>query len=317
MSGPTCPVMKISNEPITLDEVPTPVYASPKLDGVYCMVYKGRYYSRTLKPIPNLHLRAYFHDLTVLSEICDRVFFGELIGNTFSHTNSLVRSRKTRLSGLRFGLFDYTNRLHFNRCSGYKPFNTRYEELRSITSGFAGKANSARSGGPIFIIPHRIVRSTGQLRRYYNLCVNLGFEGIVAKNPDSYYKHGRTTKRKFNQAKFRHTSSISGHILKVHNQRAMLDDVERTTTADGYLEKVNTKGSFSPTQLLGSFTVKFEDGRVGKVGLGKGYNKAERRRLWQERENLIGLECEVEYLVSSNKDLPRQPKVSKIREDLI
>lgn len=317
LSYPTCPVMKISNESITLKEIPLPAYVSPKVDGVYCMVYNGQYYSRTLKPYPNLRLRAFFHQLTVLTEEQDHIFIGELVADTFSRTNSLVRSRKTRLSGLRFCLFDYTSKSHFDRCSGYVPFQRRWEQLNSLTDDVTGRDIKLHRTSPVTVVPHRIVTSLRELQRYHDLCLNLGFEGIVTKNPDSYYKHGRTTKKNFNQAKFRHTATIRGHIVEVHNKREMSDDTKRTLTADGYLEKVHTKGSFNPTQLLGSFTVKFEDGRVGKVGLGKGFNQAEQRRLWKIRKDLVGLECEVTYLVAGNKDLPRQPKITRIREDLI
>jgi DNA ligase 1 len=99
-----------------------PVLASPKLDGIRCLVVKQdgkvRAVSRNFKPIPNHYIREW------LEENCPPGFDGELIipNSTFQHTSSAVMSRNGE-PAFEYQVFDYySDQPYAKRMNNLKEF---------------------------------------------------------------------------------------------------------------------------------------------------------------------------------------------------
>ena len=65
-----------------------PVLASPKIDGIRCLIVNGKAVTRSLKPIPNEHIRS------MLEKYAPDGADGEIVvGDSFNATTSAVMSR--------------------------------------------------------------------------------------------------------------------------------------------------------------------------------------------------------------------------------
>src|SRR3990167_8829694 len=53
-----------------------PLIATPKLDGIRCLIKDGRLYSRSLKPIPNQFIRATLEDRPELNGLDGELMIG-------------------------------------------------------------------------------------------------------------------------------------------------------------------------------------------------------------------------------------------------
>ena len=102
-----------------LDSLRYPLIASPKLDGVRATVRDGVVYSRSNKPIPNLHVQSLFMDY--------EYFDGELIvgsptsATVYRDTVSQVMSQD-KTDGCNFYVFDHIEFMD-------KPYSERRAEL--------------------------------------------------------------------------------------------------------------------------------------------------------------------------------------------
>ena len=155
-----------------------PKYASPKYDGIRCVVLNGKAYSRNMILIPNLKVQAYFADGQ-----CDN-FDGELLSGrhdteVFKRTSSVIRS----ING--------SNEWHF------KVFDVVGCQLN-----FAGRLEIIRDRirtlqddqkFKVSIVPQTMMLNTEDLDAYEALCLEDGYEGVMLRNPGAMYKNGRST----------------------------------------------------------------------------------------------------------------------------
>src|SRR5665648_204465 len=68
-----------------------PKYASPKYDGIRCVIIDGKPYSRNMILIPNLHIQEYFAD-GMCNGMDGELLSGRHDAEVFKRTSSVVRS---------------------------------------------------------------------------------------------------------------------------------------------------------------------------------------------------------------------------------
>src|ERR1700686_2661693 len=87
-----------------MDSIKFPVLATPKLDGIRCLIQNGQAVSRNFKPIQNTHIR------TELSKGLPDGLDGELIleGKEFNEVSSAVMS-EDGTPDFRYYVFDYVS----------------------------------------------------------------------------------------------------------------------------------------------------------------------------------------------------------------
>jgi DNA ligase 1 len=152
-----------------------PMLASPKLDGIRCMVQNGIALSRSLKKIRNTYVQ------TILGAPEFSGLDGELIvGNptdsdVYRNTTSNIMREKGEPK-FTFWVFDY-----FLKNDIYK---NRIKEL-SIFSKHMPKT--------IKILGSQTIINMEELREYEMDCLSIGYEGVILRDPNSMYKHGRST----------------------------------------------------------------------------------------------------------------------------
>jgi len=122
--------------------------------------------------------------------------------------------------------------------------------------------------------------SLGDIEQYLRHCLNLGYEGVVVKNPSSYYTRARST-----------------NWMKIKPRK-----FDRYTIV-GYTEECDIYGN--PKGSLGAFDVCDKDGKTFKVGTG--FTACQRATWWEDRTNMLGMDILVYYPTLTNRGIPDNP----------
>lgn len=257
-----------------------PLIASPKLDGIRAVVRDGIVYSRSNKPIPNLAVQAKFGHL--------EHYDGELIWgdpcstSVYRDTVSVVMSIDKPATEVRFYAFDHVQ----------TPFDNYKRRASNL------------SAQPCVVV-HESDNIYGEegLLLYEAKCLEVGYEGLILRNPEAPYKNGRSTVREGYLLKMKRFSDaefpVIGYEERMHNGN------EATTNELGRTKRSTHAAGKSGLGDLGALVLQ-GDGFTFRCGTG--FDDATRKALWDERDtNLVGRLAKVKYFAIGMKDAPRHP----------
>lgn len=256
----------------TIEDVRYPVLASPKLDGIRCLVQGGKVLSRTGKAIPNAAARKYLEALPLDG------FDGELMvhGVDFQEVTSTFMSRSTALpAGWYFGVFDVLP------VRAGEPFSERFARLTARLAALPGGARRH-----VVFVPHLTVNNRAELETFEARTVASGFEGVMLRNPGAAYKFGRSTAREAALVKWKRFADAEAIVI----------GSQQLVTATG------------PAAGLGALCVR--DVTTGcEFEIGTGFTSAQRTQLWIERDgSLLGRIVKYRHFaISGVKTKPRFP----------
>jgi DNA ligase-1 len=273
-----------------------PVALLPKLDGIRCLIVDNKPVSRTLKPIPNKHIREV---LTGLPDGLD----GELIvggdptaDNVYSLTNSGVMSVE--------GTPDFTYWV-FDRWDDPYKYSIRMTALRGVMD-YLTKKNPR-----IQFLEYTLAANEQALYDYEEKMVNLGYEGIIIRDLDGLYKWGRCTYREGNAYKYKRFADSEGVVIDVLQE--MQNNNEEKRDATGKMQRSISKAGLLPKDSMGALMVETEE--WGRFQIGSGFTKEDRQWWWENRTRLIQERTIVKfkYFPVGIKDKPRFPIYLGIR----
>jgi DNA ligase-1 len=282
-------------KPENINTLRYPILVSRKIDGIRCLVVNGEALSRTLKPIPNAHIR------NTLKEVFkglppDVMLDGELIsGSGFQQSTSNIMTRDGSPDFV-YCLFDAVS-----LDSITVPFSDRQEFLASIVS----KIDSPN----IRVLDQIQISSSDELEEIENQFLQEGEEGVMIRSPKSPYKFGRATEREGWLLKLKRFSSCEASVIGFEQKFRNMN--EATVNELGLTERSTHKENQVPLEELGALVVKTEDGLVFSVG--SGYTQAQREELWKRKDALVGKVVTVKYFDFNIKDKPRFPVFAGFR----
>lgn len=279
--------------PADLSKLSYPLLASPKLDGIRCIIRDGVAVSRSLKPIRNDYVRA---SLKGLPEGWD----GELmVKGEFNDVQSAIMSREGE-PDFSFCVFDWhVPRTDDNLTIEPSHFQGRLELLAlwvdEVNRDF------------VELVPHRLVNSPDELTAFEAECLEAGFEGVMVRDPEGPYKYGRSTVREgwlLKIKQFEDTEAvIVGFKERMHNEN------EATTNELGLTERSSAKDGKRPAGDLGAFECVTDDG--AEFDCGGGMTDAQRADFWVRKDELLGQTIKFKHLPppGGRKDgqAPRHP----------
>jgi DNA ligase-1 len=278
-----------------------PVLGSKKLDGVRAEMQGGQLLSRSLKPIPNKYVQELFAGLAegtdgelIVGDPCAVDENGE--PNACRKTVSLVMSDNKPLDyfhgeQLRLWVFDKF---------GNDGFRAR---LNNAAAAVIASKNPA-----VVLVKHVMLNNIEELDQFEADALADGNEGVMIRSMNGPYKEGRSTERE-------------AYLLKLKR----FVDTEAVVTGS-YEWETNTNNSF--TNELGRTTrSSCQDGKVGADMLGglfvtgiegdwKGIEfkvgtmhitQDERKKLWSDRDALVGRIAKLKFFPHGAKDKPRHP----------
>lgn len=250
--------------PTDLSKLSYPLLASPKLDGIRCVKLNGRALTRSLKPIPNDHIREW-----VEANLPDGID-GELLLRDWTAPYREVCSAVMRKSGqpdFTFAAFDFFMRYN-------DGFNWRLQQLTDWV-------DDAKLAGDILqVVPHTHVNTPEILEAMMDRSIGAGFEGVMVRDPKGPYKMGRSTLKEGYLLKIKlwedDEAEVIGLVEQLHNAN------EAETNELGRTKRSTAKEGMVPAGTLGALKVRFADGTEFEVGTG--LDDKTRAQVWAARD---------------------------------
>jgi DNA ligase-1 len=241
------------------DKITFPKLVLPKYDGIRVCIQGGRAYNRSGKLVPNSWLH------TQLASLPDGVEGEVVVNGNFADTTSALRSFDKRDYDFKFYLFDnlVLDNGYLLRHMWLYDTLTNYKDTRFLVAEIY------------------MVSNLDELLQLESDYVSQGMEGVILRDPNAKYKHGRAT--------FKEQSYLS-------MKRSMTD----TALIIGYKCKLEDG---APVDTLGA--LELECNGI-TFHCGSGLDDVTRSILWAQQDNLIGKSVEFKYQ-KSEQTAPRFP----------
>lgn len=243
-----------------------PVLASPKLDGIRCLMMNYAAYSRNLKEIRNKFIQGQLIDVPTGMD-------GELIVGDPKAKDCFNRSTSGVMSSDGQPNFTYWV---FDKYDVDANFRNRL----SVVSGIVRDLKNPR----VKLVAHKQITSPEELLRYEAQMLIAGFEGVMVRDPSGPYKFGRATLREGWLSKLKRftdgEAKIIGFVEQEHNMN------EQTRDELGRSKRSSAKSGKIKTGVLGA--LKVMDINTGvEFEIGTGFNDLQRSQMWHNREGLM------------------------------
>ena len=283
-------------------QIKFPVFASPKIDGIRCIILQGKAVTRSLKPIPNRYIRSCLEKASPLIEGFD----GELtVGEGFQNTTSGIMSHD--------GEPDFT--YHVFDKLGILGYEHRLIELKIKTIPTAVRPV------PSFInrLKQPLIKSLEDLQVYYGECLEAGHEGIIVRSVHGKYKYGRSTVKEGILLKMKpfadSEAKIVGFDEMYHN------DNEKEQSELGLSKRSSKQEGKRAAGTLGKFIVSgLEENHFGgvefRIGTGIGLTQELRATIWKSQKKYLGKIVKFKYQKMGSVDKPRIPVFLGFRSEL-
>jgi len=307
------PLLSPNNSPMDtpnfFEELRFPLLCSPKLDGIRCIVKpsiehtigvnlevesatKGilRCKSRKFIDLPSKQVQELFSSYEDLD--------GELIvGNetdydVYNRTQSHIMSEDKPHDQLHFRIFDYAD----ESWAG-APFVERF----AFVNDYLGMIKDHR----VTTVEHTLCRDLEELLYYETTQLELGYEGIMMRNPQGVYKHNRATWKEGIIYKLKRFSDDEGTVVDFVEQ--MTNTNEKIRDELGNAKRSESKDGLVPANTLGKLTVSTDKWGILEIPCGK-LTHPERKEIWSNRDQYKGAILKFRYFDHGIKDKPRLPR---------
>lgn len=272
-----------------LSKINYPVLASPKLDGVRCIIRNGVAMSRSLKAIPNKHVQNLFGK-EEYEGLDGELIVGEPTDpHCYNKTVSGVMSQQGQ-PDVAFWVFDRVPAITDQQ------FHERLNDVVDIESEY--------SNGEVKFLIHDLIENKEALKDYEEKIVSEGYEGVMLRSIDGPYKLGRSTLKQgylLKIKRFEDTEAVvTGYEELMHN------DNEAKANALGHTERSTSKDGKRPAGALGALWLKSNKWDE-EFHVGTGFTQVDREKLWQDIDKLIGQTVKFKYQPSGELNKPRFP----------
>lgn len=288
------PMLAYSKTP-PLTELKYPVLASPKLDGIRCIMADGVAFTRSMKRVPNLFVQKELQALQLHGLDGELMIEGDF---------NAVQSAIMRVDGepdFYLNIFD-----DFHALGG---FNERIAAAEAKVRAL----NNRR----IRLVEHVYCNNEEELQSCWNSWVEQGYEGGMVRAINGPYKRGRST-------------LLQGYLIKLKNwfdDEGVIVGLEEGKTNEneafkgelGQTKRSSESHGMVGTDTLGSLILEWR-GRKIKVGTGfglgvPGEDAKLRKKIWEEKEAFIGKTVSFKYQELTHLGNPRFPTFKGFRRD--
>lgn len=257
-----------------------PLLASPKLDGIRCVIHKGKVLSRSLKPIRNKYIQ---------SQLCRHPDMdGELIVGLPYHGNVLART----MSGV----------MSAEGTPDFKFF--AFDTLHDLTLPFH-KRLDAVPGTLQFVVPvqHTLLSSLPELTAYEYTMLERGYEGVMLRDPNAAYKCGRASPSEGSLWKLKQFTD--GELLVEAVREGEMNINYPTYDALGHTVRSKHQAGMVPNGKVGTLIGRdLKTNHLLEVSPGK-MTRDVRIRLWQHPNEVVGSIIKYQFFGYGNIDAPR------------
>lgn len=266
-----------------LSQLRYPLYASPKLDGIRCIIMGGYAFTRAFKLVPNRHVQRALSSLPTGLD-------GELIAGDFNATQSAVMSEDGE-PDFQYHVFDWFSE---------DTFLDRALALNALDHSH------------LRVVDQTLVSNEAELLAYETRCLQQGYEGVMLRDPHGPYKCGRSTLQEGWLLKFKRFKDSEARIVGFLEQMENTNDQE--PDAFGYMKRPGGRAGHLPKDTLGSLLM--EDVHTGApVRAGSGLSDSQRQHIWDNKSDYIGRVVTYRYQELGPNGKPRFPRIVGFRAD--
>ena len=290
--------------PQFFDDLVFPYLISPKLDGIRSANRTGKMLTRSLKLVKNKEVQQAFSAYTLGLDgelIVGDATDGDIV---YNRTQSVITTIKGSAEDVNFHVFDY--------CGGFldAPFEERFEIANFKVSQLAVNFPLLK----VHIVPHTLVRNLEELLTAENHYLEMGYEGIMGRNPKGRYKtNARCTWKENIIFKLKRFVDEEGEIVDFVER--MKNTNEEQTNELGRTFRSDTKDAKEPLGMIGKFIVKTDN--YGLIEVGPGSFKHEQLKEmfenWNTNETVRGSLIKFRHFLYGIKDKPRFPRAVGLR----
>jgi len=295
-------------------KIKLPCIAQPKIDGVRSLNMTGLLTGRSLKTHANRHITRFFS----VPELAG--FDGEMAAEHECHPDlcRLTTSALNTISGepwILWHLFDYvtseTEDLAYIRR--YDALLRRIETLHRMGHPFAAHLRA---------IPSVWCDTKSQLDILESNWLDMGYEGVILRDPDGLHKDGRSTVREGGLLRIKRFIDGEAVVTSITEGRKNLNAA--TINELGLTERSTHQENMEPNGMVGSMECRvlkdvlydgkvfFHEGQIITVGAGR-MTHNERVRYFEDQTLLIGAPIKFKTFPKGVKDKPRFPTFQTIR----
>lgn len=281
-----------------------------KYDGIRVFIRNGIAYTRSLKPVRAESFQSWVaHNKRYLEGLDGEVTCGDIYAENCYHRTMTFMMSYNKPDEFTLNLFDKWD------DDGSHEF--RYDAARRVMEYYQSSVDPAIAAR-LALAPNRQLRTIEDVWEFHNEEVEKGGEGIILRDPHSYYKHGRGSPVQVDCVKMKEGGWVDTEVTCTGYYEEMHNANEATTNALGHTERSGHKENLIGKGTLGGFEVsgRLIDGRSfeGRIGGGPGLTHELRASLWAERETLPGRLIKMSYFNVGIKDKPRFPKFLGFRD---
>jgi len=250
-------------------------------------------FSRSLKPIPNIHIAAQ------ISQHCPPGLDGEIM--TYASDLFDPTPRVRNFNDISSDVMSFSGAPAFI----YHVFDAQVETVRPVVYQ-ERLATLAAMDLPKFCVkvPHVTMQSLSDLLAYEAKCIAEGYEGICFRDPNSPYKYGRSTLREGWLIKMKRFVTEEAMIIGVEEE--MQNNNPQVLGTTGYAERSSHKANMVGKGRVGALICKLTSG-AGPFNVGTGFSAQQRQNMWDCRFSLPGRLITIKHMPHGAKDLPRIP----------
>lgn len=270
---------------VDYDKLTFPKLASPKLDGIRCLVIGKKAISRSGKPIPNKYIQS-------VAKRWLPGLDGELIVGDpwqvgcFQRTTSGVMSEEGE-PAFTFYVFD-------NFINPSLPYRNRTRAFQYIKAGV----------DHLETIEQWVLVNREDLDSYLKTQINQGYEGVILRSPGAPYKNGRSTMNEQYLVKVKPFKDAEGVVVGF--EEMMHNDNPKERNELGLTKRSSRKSGKRPANCLGKLLLNAKAWDK-PVAVGSGFTAKQRRDIWNNKALHIGKLARFKYQECGTKDKPRSP----------
>lgn len=284
--GAPAPFKPLLASPDLPEDLKFPLYASPKMDGIRGIIFGKEPLSRSLKMIPNKFVQDFFANFDHDGLDGEFIVGEPYAKDVYRKTMSAVMSEDGKPDFSFYAFDDITD--------PDAPFHERNAKVLSHSG----------PGGRLVVLPQQLIASMKELDDYEEQVLNLGYEGLVVRSPQGYYKFGRSTANEQIMLKVKRFTDSEARIIGMEEE--MRNDNEAKKNELGETERSSHKENLVGKGRMGAIVgEELKTKRIFKIGTG--FSAAERQWFWDNRYKLIdGPDIvKFKYFEVGVKDLPR------------
>ena len=302
------------NQQPNLYEINYPLLVSNKIDGIRCILYKGKILSRSLKQIQNKQLRGKLQSLADYTKEYNLILDGEIYSPelTFQQITSMVMTQdfEDKKSIKKYGqIVQIPVNLKFHCFDAIKednldtPFIDRVKLVETVAMLFEDI---------MYPVQEYLLNSKEAVEKHFEIALDNGEEGLILRDINGGYKCGRGTLKEGLIYKVKPYRTFDAKILDVIQATKVNPNAEKTINELGRSVTSKKKGDRISIEKASAFLVKYKEKEVKPT---LKMTDKQKKEVWKNRESYVGKWIEYKGMLVGAKDVPRHPTFVRWRTD--